>query len=72
MTYFKTLPEMSPSLEAYLLLRINIFCLILSDEIDLKVNESDWMLFEDLFFSLLNFWVRRFFKFSCSVILVKY
>lgn len=49
MTYFKTLPEMSPSLEGYLLLRIN-FCLILSDEIDLKVNESDWMLFEDLFF----------------------
>ena len=53
MASFKILTGISPSLEAFLLLRVKISLLISSDETKLKVKNSDCVLFEDLIFSML-------------------
>ena len=53
MASFKILTGISPSLEVFLLLRFKISRLISSDETKLKVNSSDYVLFEDLIFSML-------------------
>ena len=56
MASFKKLTGISPSLGAFLLLRVKVSRLISPDETKLKVNNSDCMLFEDLVFSML-IWV---------------
>ena len=53
MVSFKILTGISPSLEAFLLLRVKISLLISSDETKLKVKNLDCVLFEDLIFSML-------------------
>ena len=47
MASFKKFTGISPSLEAFLLLSVNISLLISSDETKLKVNKSGCVLFED-------------------------
>ena len=54
MAFLKTLTGVSPSLEAFLLLRVKISLLISSNEIKLKVNNSEYMLFGDLAFFNAN------------------
>ena len=49
MASFKIFTGISPSLEAFLLLRVKISLLISSDE----VNKSKCVLFEDLIFTML-------------------
>ena len=53
MASFKKLTGISPSLGAFLLLRVKVSRLISPDETKLKVNNSDCMLFEDLVLSML-------------------
>ena len=54
MAFLKTLTGVSPSLEAFLLLRVKISLLISSNETKLKVNNSEYMLFGDLAFFNAN------------------
>ena len=57
MASLNILTGVSPSLEAFLLLRVKISLLISSDETKLKVNNLECVLFEDLIFSILIwFW----------------
>ena len=53
MASFTILTVISPSLEAFLLLRVKILFLISSDQTKLSVNTSEYVLFEDLVFSML-------------------
>ena len=53
MASFKIFTGISPSLEAFLLLRVKISLLISSDETKLKVNKLECVLSEDLLFSML-------------------
>ena len=57
MASLNILTGVSPSLEAFFLLRVKISLLISSDETKLKVNNLECVLFEDLIFSILIwFW----------------
>ena len=53
MASFKVLTGIFPSLETFLLLRVKISLLMLSGETKLKANNSDCVLFEDLFSMLM-------------------
>ena len=53
MASFKIFTGISPSLEAFLLLRVKISLLISSDETKSKVNKSECVLFENLIFTML-------------------
>ena len=53
MASFKIFVGISLSIEAFLLLKVKISVLISSDETKLKVNKSEFVLFEDLIFTML-------------------
>ena len=53
MASFIIFTGVSPSLEAFLLLRAKISIFISSDETKLKVNKSECVLFDDLIFTML-------------------
>ena len=53
MASFKILTEIYPSLETFLLSRVKFSRLISSDKTQIKADNLDCVLFEDLIFSML-------------------